>query len=715
MAVTTVIKFELGVVDIPLGFRHSSKDLAADAARRTATMQHVYNRGASCCRRDGVPLINFDSIVVATKLSSGRLLAAAARGAAVHASSAVCRFSCQRTHLSGVAHASIRKISGLNFLGLDHHRFEDIPSSPDDRADRGEVRLPGQLCISSAVYRSRSPRASASAAVSTCCLSGDLRDRVETPPRGCEGGSEASKDKWLSRTLILSEMSTDGAFAKAPWQLRWKRPQLDDVVVGISGEGDDVDIDSDNDDTNIRIGEGWVPISSSSAALTRNEARMVILELQRRDKLLVGRKGKIDELQEQIRGDSNLQSEPAETHADHSDPSSKPTPKNKNTKVITTDFSDDIAPPPPKLPLRTPESPVKSLISPSTWFKSITSPTPARNLDGRPPRSSSSNSNLKTPKSTSPTSFSTFMIRTPPPDDSPDHEFEDSPPQIMDTSTASSLLWEDMTLTSVTEEDAAAFRMYEKGKRNRAMSHGVEIDEDGAYIDGIRLNELDGFDHVILSVTIFSKKPTRFKSGEVVTMELLSTKNPPMIRSKVSSFGSLKEKQQHSKKVSISSSSSSPQTASKESSNVSAHDDEKRSEDRTRLLARRVLWWPATFQKETEGSDRGCPSFVSLGRTSVYRGTKKIDETPKPSQTADLNLANLERDDKEGIPRRKESQSPPVSPKEIDAARTNNERTADALDALRSLNFLLGGEVSTTSSAKFVEAKSSMDPNRRGG
>ena len=517
-------------------------------------------------------------------------------------------------------------------------------------------------------------------------------------------------------------MSTDGASANAPWQLRWKRPQLDDVVVGISDEGD-VDVDVGSDDSNVRIGEDWVPISSSSAALTRNEARMVILELQRRDKLLVGRKGKVDELQDQIRGDSDLQSEPVETQEDTSDPSSKPTPKNKNTKVITTDFSGrhgDMALAPPQFPLRTPEPPeaAKSLISPSTWFKSITSPSPARKFGGRPPRSS------KAPKSTSPTSFSTFIVRTPPPDDSPDREFEDSPPQIMDASTASSLLWEDMTLTSVTEEDAAAFRMYEKGKRKRGMSHGVEIDVDGAYIDGIGLSELDGFDHVLLNVTIFATKSTSLESGEVVAMELLSTKNPPMIRSKVNSFGSLKEKQHHSKKVSISSSSSSPQTASsspqgasRESSNVSAPDDEKRSEDRTRLLARRVLWWPATFQKQTEGSDRGCPSFVSLGRTSVYRQTKQNDETqpakPSPDNTDSPNRENLESVDADGILRRRESQSPTVSPKHIDAARTDNERAADALDALRSLNFLLGGEVSATSSAKFVEAESSKDPNRR--
>jgi hypothetical protein len=56
-----------------------------------------------------------------------------------------------------------------------------------------------------------------------------------------------------------------------PWQVRWKRPRLD--LVSIDG----------------KVGEDWIPISSSSVVLTRDEARRSILELDKRDKLLLKR------------------------------------------------------------------------------------------------------------------------------------------------------------------------------------------------------------------------------------------------------------------------------------------------------------------------------------------------------------------------------------------------------------------------------------------
>jgi len=189
-----------------------------------------------------------------------------------------------------------------------------------------------------------------------------------------------------------------------------------------------------------------------------------------------------------------------------------------------------------------------------------------------------------------------------------------SPPNI-DASTASSLLWEDMTLTSVSEEDAAAFRMKKGGGgvgggrgfwgasgrlgggsfgRNYFNSSGRDnIDDEveqpsssrfgrGGNLDGVRLrfegssqidngggkfyrdsrgnlrlSDWDGFDNVVLTVTIFATKPVPSSglsegkqstkstvkkqrksypptSGDVVVMELLSTKNPPTSESSMS-------------------------------------------------------------------------------------------------------------------------------------------------------------------------------------
>lgn len=73
-----------------------------------------------------------------------------------------------------------------------------------------------------------------------------------------------------------------------PWQVKWKRPRLDRVALGIDAP--------DNTDDCVRIDffednrDDWIPISSSSVVLTRNEARSAILELYKRDKLLVKKK-----------------------------------------------------------------------------------------------------------------------------------------------------------------------------------------------------------------------------------------------------------------------------------------------------------------------------------------------------------------------------------------------------------------------------------------
>jgi hypothetical protein len=70
-----------------------------------------------------------------------------------------------------------------------------------------------------------------------------------------------------------------------PWQVKWKRPRLDRVVLGIDSPDNNDECACDDFFEDNR--DDWIPISSSSVALTRNEARMAILELHKRDKLLV--------------------------------------------------------------------------------------------------------------------------------------------------------------------------------------------------------------------------------------------------------------------------------------------------------------------------------------------------------------------------------------------------------------------------------------------
>jgi len=135
-------------------------------------------------------------------------------------------------------------------------------------------------------------------------------------------------------------------------------------------------------------------------------------------------------------------------------------------------------------------------------------------------------------------------------DDNTDDDNNDnmilSPPHNTDASTASSLLWEDRTLTSVSEEDAAAFRRHHgnkkvgKGtKKNDYLTmldpssdldrNETKYDDD---VDETDWEEEDGFENVVLLVTIFSttlERSTRnLSTGDVVIMELLSTQDPPL-------------------------------------------------------------------------------------------------------------------------------------------------------------------------------------------
>lgn len=74
-----------------------------------------------------------------------------------------------------------------------------------------------------------------------------------------------------------------------PWQVRWKRPRLDRVVSGIDASGEDSEKNVYEEIEN-SIRDDWVPISCASVVLTRDEARRAILELQKRDRLLVKKK-----------------------------------------------------------------------------------------------------------------------------------------------------------------------------------------------------------------------------------------------------------------------------------------------------------------------------------------------------------------------------------------------------------------------------------------
>jgi hypothetical protein len=301
-----------------------------------------------------------------------------------------------------------------------------------------------------------------------------------------------------------------------------------------------------------------------------------------------------------------------------------------------------------------------ALLSPSTWFKksalgdqseakphkSKTSTTDPR---AKPPRFqqdkhandqnilSPPSSNIFTTFSNVPSRHMKYSLANNDEDQPP------SPPPMTDASTASSLLWEDNTLTSVSEEDAVAFRMYENSKlRKSSAADGATIEpltpkhldenleDTGDYNKGdrfycdrhgnLRSRDFDGFDNVILSVTIYatascnantktSSHSTNKQShgyptaGEVIVMELLSTKNPPNLDDSMAI--------RHGKQRKVSSSSSSqtnppPPPVESDSSAVSStsnsqqqlqvYDEENEvSSNHTRIIAQRVLRWPSSI------------------------------------------------------------------------------------------------------------------------
>eukprot|EP00804_Cyclotella_cryptica_P015532 CCRYP_003558-RC/>CCRYP_003558-RC protein AED:0.20 eAED:0.20 QI:174/1/1/1/0.28/0.37/8/5083/922 len=546
-----------------------------------------------------------------------------------------------------------------------------------------------------------------------------------------------------------------------PWQVKWKRPRLHRVVLGIDAPGDDDECACDEFYEGNR--DDWIPISSSSVVLTRDDARRAILELHKRDKLLVKKrrqKQEIDKFNDGIFPKYNNAQAPTTPtkigNENERDILIEKTPRNSNVK---------------KGPAITPST----LFSPSSWFKKSTqdlsSPSAPlmQSTDAKPPVSGhTTKSNAKPPRFqrnknksersllSPPTStlFTTFPnVTTPPPNSSsrhlhsPQDEEGSSPPTIPDASTASSLLWEDNTLTSVSEEDAVAFRMYETKLRQsggagvgassmlkndgddnefsavegkQTLGSRDEDDEYGNFGGGryycdrhgnLRLSEWDGFDNVVLSVTVYAvgscdsntienvdstnqkRRPT---SGEVVVMELLSTKNPPYVELSDARSGELKKVCSSSPlshknprpppppttsvkgnwmcKDECDASAASSASNTEQQQQIDEDDKEETSSNHPRILARRVLRWPSSLmslnskkwsrpimhQGTLYSNCNGCPSFVSLGRGGVWN-PRMVDE--KQHSTYNRNGAHCT---------------------------DQEERTADAIDAIRCLDFLFG-------------------------
>lgn len=73
-----------------------------------------------------------------------------------------------------------------------------------------------------------------------------------------------------------------------PWQVKWKRPRLDRVVLGFDAYGEHSgDEEQHYERVKESIHDDWVPVSCASVVLTRDEARKALVELDRRDRLLV--------------------------------------------------------------------------------------------------------------------------------------------------------------------------------------------------------------------------------------------------------------------------------------------------------------------------------------------------------------------------------------------------------------------------------------------
>lgn len=386
------------------------------------------------------------------------------------------------------------------------------------------------------------------------------------------------------------------------------------------------------------------------------------------------------------------------------------TPRNSNAKKIHSDSPS-------------------SLLSPSTWFKSpeadeTLDKSPAPNPKIKPPRfqrgRSKPDQNILSPRPDN--LFTTFTNISPRRVNQTNDDQPPSPPAITDASTASSLLWEDNTLISVSDEDAVAFRMYESKMRQGGeplvpkSSNEQPIHEEPDKHDDFssrrryrRRREFDGFDNVVLSVTIYSTAlcesnrpcPTNrhrpLSSGEVVVLELLSTKNPPNLDQSAS-----KQVGRQRKVSSSSSSQTNPPTQPRESdsSTVSSNStsqqqsqingEESASSSHTRILARRILRWPSSIM-QLDPNKSGCPSLVSLGRTNIWEERKvadtqhAVDLKPRVGHFPDTSRHDVLQSSRHVF--------------------VQENRTDDALDAIRSLDFLFGGTITKKTEQSINEDK----------
>ena len=554
------------------------------------------------------------------------------------------------------------------------------------------------------------------------------------------------------KLIQIKTMASEAAPSHPPWQVRWKRPQWEHVQEGITDpEHDSFDGDDSHNDIRYATHENyytqnkdddldpsWVPISSSSITLTRKEAHAAILELRRRDKLLIRRKKTTKQKQ--------VEPTPTDTDDDHVNV----TPLVDNAKTIqphhdtpindTVDKPSEVAAADPTVPLS-----AKSLTAPSTWFspKSGNSSTP-----NRPPRGGSSK--------TSPSRFNKFRNYLSPPRkaapeeggmseidnilDIDDDDLVSPPPHntATDASTASSLLWEDRTLTSVSEEDAAAFRRHgTKGKGSKrneylAIDASSPADRKETLVK-INHEEIDweeeGFENVVILVTIFASNLNATgqnpSTGDVVLMELLSAQDPPVplrtdndpnnesgevTTSSRSKQQPLRRKSSHLKVTTSSSSSlttpspsslshrstrggggSIPTADSHDSSSLSKsaetlqqkqhylpiHGEEVETPSNySRLLARRVLRWPTSVVSKLSSSSDKSDGCPSF--VALGRTTVREEEQKSSREEVDLNSRRGSS--------LKDSNHNKATKFDQDA------RIADAMDAIHSLSFLFGGE-----------------------
>ncbi|KAL3812025.1 hypothetical protein ACHAXA_001332 [Cyclostephanos tholiformis] len=389
---------------------------------------------------------------------------------------------------------------------------------------------------------------------------------------------------------------------------------------------------------------------------------------------------------------------------------------------------------------------------------------------------------------TSPTSFSTFNLPSPRADDgggSVGENDEDDEVIATDASTASSLLWgEDMTLTSVSEEEALAMKNYNcdhnhnrrhqdpmthsRQQRRQIQPHQQRDDAVGVGERRFKIaDDWDGLDHVILSATVFATAtaaPAREgEGGDVVVMELLSTMDPQpsnrrrrrkrpssrgpttgtttsssagngrrdvVVVDEGSASSSLStqasdQSSTHSKFVrenTMTRSFSKTKTTTPRVNNKTkslmgdggdefSDDSDQGAENRTRILARRVLYWPSSILSSKRGSGYGAvnssvgggnrPSFVSLGRTTTRQDEDDNGDAASVSnenyegwgENEIQNEDNDAGDDSHGRGVRKVEvlRSEGVGLSSSSDRGEDEERIADALEAFRSLNFLFGG------------------------